>query len=86
MFSLRPEKIKIFDDYDNFINKENNFIFFEGLLVKYRFSGVLSSLIIKTDDEELIQAYIYDNDFEYFEGKRLKIYFNVDNLIPLENT
>ncbi len=83
LFSIRPEKIKIADNFKE--DKENNIVFFEGLLIKYRFSGVLSSLIIKIDEEEPIQAYSYDNDFKYFEDKKLKIYFSANNLIPLEN-
>lgn len=83
LFSIRPEKIKIADNFEE--DKENNIVFFEGLLIKYRFSGVLSSLIIKIDEEEPIQAYSYDNDFKYFEDKKLKIYFSANNLIPLEN-
>ena len=83
LFSIRPEKIKIADNFKE--DKENNIVFFEGLLIKYRFSGVLSSLIIKIDEEEPIQAYSYDNDFKYFEYKKLKIYFSANNLIPLEN-
>lgn len=83
LFSIRPEKIKIEDNFEE--DKENNIVFFEGLLIKYRFSGVLSSLIIKIDEEEPIQAYSYDNDFKYFEDKKLKIYFSANNLIPLEN-
>lgn len=84
LFSIRPEKIKIADNFKK-EDKENNIVFFEGLLIKYRFSGVLSSLIIKIDEEEPIQAYSYDNDFKYFEDKKLKIYFSANNLIPLEN-
>ena len=83
LFSIRPEKIKIADNFKE--DKENNIVFFEGLLIKYRFSGVLSSLIIKIDEDEPIQAYSYDNDFKYFEDKKLKIYFIANNLIPLEN-
>lgn len=83
LFSIRPEKIRIADNFKE--DKENNIVFFEGLLIKYRFSGVLSSLIIKIDEDEPIQAYSYDNDFKYFEDKKLKIYFSANNLIPLEN-
>lgn len=86
LFSLRPEKISIINDdcEDNF-NKENDSVFFEGLLVNYRFFGHFYSLFVKIDNDELIHLYNYDNNFKDFENKKLKIYFKVDNLIPVEN-
>lgn len=86
LFSLRPEKISIINDdcEDNF-NKENDSVFFEGLLVNYRFFGHFYSLFVKIDNDELMHLYNYNNNFKDFENKKLKIYFKVDNLIPVEN-
>ena len=86
LFSLRPEKISIeYDDlrYSNI--GENDNIFFETLLVNYRFFGSFYSLFVKIDDKELIHLYSYDNSFKDFKNKKLKIYFSANNLIPLEN-
>ena len=86
LFSLRPEKISIeYDDlrYSNI--GENDNIFFETLLVNYRFFGSFYSLFVKIDDKELIHLYSYDNSFKDFENKKLIIYFKANDLIPVEN-
>lgn len=86
LFSLRPEKISIeYGDLQYSNIGENDNIFFETLLVNYRFFGSFYSLFVKIDDKELIHLYSYDNSFKDFENKKIIIYFKVNNLIPVEN-
>lgn len=86
LFSLRPEKINIsYSSLQYSVIEENDNIFFETLLINYRFFGSFYSLFVKIDDKELIHLYSYDNSFKDFENKKLIIYFKANDLIPVEN-
>ncbi|MEI0559823.1 ABC transporter ATP-binding protein [Brachyspira intermedia] len=82
LFSIRPEKIDIISSNEN---QKNDDIYLDGILISYKFFGVISSLFVKIDDEKLIHISCYDKDFKELEGKPIKISFNHNSLIPIEN-